>query len=341
MTQFLAKRLLSSLVTLVGLVVIVFFVTHVLPGDAAAVRLGPNATEAEVDALRDEFGLDDPMLEQFSAYLGRTAQFDLGTSIDSGRAIRVEMFKRLPATIELSGAAVIIGAVVGIPLGTIAALRRGGIIDAFARILAVLGSSVALFWLGLLLTFLFYFKFRWFPGPIDRLPLGTSPSPHYTGLYTIDSLIARDLSTFWQAIRALALPAITLGFAATAPVLKMVRSSMIGALESPYVRTARSLGIAERRVVLQDAFRNALLPVITVLGILTGYLIGGNIIVEFVFAWPGIGSYAYNALQKSDLEALQGFVIVVGALYIALNLIIDLAYALADPRIRLAAGSER
>lgn len=341
MTTYLTKRLVSSVVTLVGLVIIVFFVTHVLPGDAAAVRLGPNATEVDVAALRDEFGLDDPMIQQFSSYLGRTAQFDLGTSIDSGRAIRAEIFKRLPATIELSGAAVILGAAVGIPLGAVAALRRGRLIDAVARIFAVLGSSVALFWLGLLLTFLFYFKLGWFPGPINRLPLATAPPPHYTGLYTIDALIAQDLSTFWQAVRSLALPAITLGFAAAAPVFKMVRSAMIGALESPYVRTARSLGIAERRVVVQDAFRNALLPVITVLGILTGYLIGGNIIVEFVFSWPGIGSYAYNALQKSDLEALQGFVIVVGTLYIALNLLIDLTYAIADPRIRLAAGSQQ
>jgi peptide/nickel transport system permease protein len=308
----------------------------VLPGDAAAIRLGPNATEADIEALRDEFGLNDPMHEQFRSYVGRTAQFDLGTSIDSGQAIRAELFKRLPATIELAGAAVLIGASLGIALGVIAALRRGGVIDAFARIFAVLGSSVALFWLGLLLTFVFYFKLGWFPGPIDRLPLSATAPPRKTGLYTIDALLDGDVSTFWQAVQSLALPAITLGFAATAPVLKMVRSSTIGALESPYVRTARSLGIAERRVVLQDAFRNALLPVITVLGILTGYLIGGNIIVEFVFSWPGIGSYAYNALQKSDLEALQGFVIVVGTLYIALNLLIDVCYALADPRIRLA-----
>jgi ABC-type dipeptide/oligopeptide/nickel transport system permease component len=341
MRGYLAKRVLSSVLTLVGLVVIVFFVTHVLPGDAAAVRLGPNATAAEIEALRDEFGLDDPIMAQFSSYIGRTARFDLGTSIDSGREIRSELATRLPATIELAGAAVLLGAVVGIPLGTIAALRRGGVIDGIARIGAVLGSSVALFWLGLLLTFVFYFKLDWLPGPIDRLPLGTTPPPRTTGLYTVDSLLAGDLARFWQAIRALALPAITLGFAATAPVMKMVRSSMIAALDSPYVRTARSLGIAERRVVLQDAFRNALVPVITVLGITTGYLIGGNIIVEFVFSWPGIGSYAYNALQKSDLEALQGFVVVVGALYIGLNLLIDLCYAFADPRVRLAGGTEQ
>lgn len=339
MTRYLTGRALSSLATLVGLVIIVFFVTHVLPGDAAAVRLGPNATEEEIAALRDEFGLDDPLLDQFWTYLGRTARFDLGTSIDSGREIRAELFDRLPATIELAGAAVLIGAVVGIPLGTLAALRRGRVLDAIARVAAVLGSSVALFWLGLLMTFLFYFKLGWFPGPIDRLPLGAAPPPHRTGLYTVDALLAGDLSTLWQAIRALALPALTLGFAAMAPVLKMVRSSMIASLESPYVRTARSLGITERRVVVQDAFRNAVLPVITVLGILTGYLIGGNIIVEFVFSWPGIGSYAYNALQKSDLEALQGFVIVVGTLYIAMNLLIDLCYALADPRIRLGSAA--
>ncbi len=340
MKEYIAKRLLSSLLTLLGLVVIVFFVTHVLPGDAAAIRLGPNATEAEIEALRDEFGLDDPILSQFTDYIGRTLQFDLGTSIDSGRAIRSELFKRLPATVELALAAVLLGAIIGIPLGALAALRRGGVFDAAARAIAVLGSSVALFWLGLMLTYVFFFRLEWLPGPIDRLPIGADAPAKRTGLYTVDALIAGDLTTFWQAFKALVLPAVTLGFAATAPIVKMVRSSMIAELDSAHVRTARAMGIAERTVVLQDAFRNALLPVITVLGIVTGYLIGGNIIVEYVFSWPGIGSYAYNALQKSDLEALQGFVIVVGAIYIGLNLLIDVCYALADPRIRLGGGAE-
>ncbi|MEO6126156.1 MAG: ABC transporter permease [Ilumatobacteraceae bacterium] len=239
----------------------------------------------------------------------------------------------------MSLAAVLIGAVIGIPLGTLAALRRGSVFDVVARGIAVLGSSVALFWLGLMLTYVFFFRLKWLPGPIDRLPFSVTPPTKRTGLYTIDSLLAGDLSTFWHALRALTLPAVTLGFAATAPIVKMVRSSMIAELESAHVRTARAMGIARRNVLLQDAFRNALLPVITVLGIVTGYLIGGNIIVEFVFSWPGIGAYAYNALQKSDLEALQGFVIVVGAIYIALNLVIDVCYALADPKIRLSNGS--
>jgi peptide/nickel transport system permease protein len=337
-TAFLGKRLLTSLATVAGLVVIVFFVTHVLPGDAAAVRLGPNATEEQIEALRGEYGLDDPLFTQFGDYLARTARFDLGTSIDSGQPIRSELAKRLPATIELAGAAVVIGAVVGIPLGVVAALRRGRILDAAARGFAVLGGSVAIFWLGLMLTFVFYFKLGWFPGPVDRLPIGETPPPHRTGLYTVDALLAGDLSTFWQALRSLALPAITLGFAAAAPILKMVRSAMIGTMRSPYVRTARTLGIAPRRIVLQDGLRNALLPVLTVLGNVTGYLIGGNIIVEYVFSWPGIGSYAYNALQKSDLEALQGFVVLVGLLYVGLNLLIDLGYAAADPRVRLTGG---
>jgi peptide/nickel transport system permease protein len=202
-------------------------------------------------------------------------------------------------------------------------------------VFAVLGSSMALFWLGLLLLYFLFYRLRWFPGPIDRLAIGTEPPGTITGFYTIDAALRGQFDVMIEAFRYLALPVLTLGLVLAAPILKMVRASMIDALESEHVRTARAVGVPGRQVLFRDGFRNALLPVTTAIGIVFGYMLGGNIIVEFLFAWPGVGRYAYSAIQVNDLEALQGFVIMVGVLYLTLNVVIDVVYAWIDPRIRL------
>ena len=194
---------------------------------------------------------------------------------------------------------------------------------------------MALFWLGLLLIYFFFYRLGWFPPPVDRLPVSAVPPDRITGFYTIDALLRGDPGLAWTALKQLALPVITLGFVVTAPILKMVRQSMLEILDSDFVRTARAVGVPRREILLRDGFRNALLPVVTTLGIVFGYMIGGNIIVEFIFSWPGMGRYAYDAIQTNDLEALQGFVIVVGVVYVGLNVVVDLLYAWADPRIRL------
>jgi peptide/nickel transport system permease protein len=321
--------------TVVGIVIIVFFIVRVLPGDAAIVRAGPYATQEKIDEIRAQYGFSDPLPVQFKDYMSSVFTGDLGTSIRTGGNVTTELVDRLPASLELAFYAVILAALIGIPIGILAAARKGTWIDGASRVFAVLGSSMALFWLGLLLIYFLFFRLRWFPGPIDRLAIGTKPPGTITGFYTIDAALHGDFGLMWEAFRYLALPVLTLGLVLAAPILKMVRASMIDALESEHVRTARALGVPYLQVLFRDGFRNALLPVTTAIGIVFGYMLGGNIIVEFLFAWPGVGRYAYSAIQVNDLEALQGFVIVVGVLYVALNVVIDLVYAWIDPRIRL------
>jgi ABC-type dipeptide/oligopeptide/nickel transport system permease component len=335
MWRYFGKRLLVSVATVVGIVIVVFFIVRVLPGDAAVVRAGPYANEEKVQQIREQYGLDDPILLQFKDYMAGVFTGDLGTSIRTNGDVTSELLERLPASLELAFYSVLLAAVIGIPFGIIAAARKGTWVDATARVFAVLGSSMALFWLGLLLIYFLFFRLRWFPGPIDRLAVGTEPPGTITGFYTIDAMLRGQFDVMVEAFRYLALPVLTLGLVLAAPILKMVRASMIEALESEHVRTAKAIGVPGRQILFRDGFRNALLPVTTAIGIVFGYMLGGNIIVEFLFAWPGVGRYAYNAIQVNDLEALQGFVIVVGVLYVALNVVIDLVYAWIDPRIRL------
>lgn len=335
MLRYIAKRLGISVITLAGLLVVVFCITRILPGDAAAARLGPEATKADVAALRHSYGLDKPLPAQFVDYVGNVLHGNLGRSVATGQGVTGELMQRLPATIELTLAALIVGALIGFPLGLLGALRRGRWPDAVVRVFAVLGNSVALFWLGLLLVYFLFFRFHLFPAPVGRLPIGVEPPGHITGLYVLDALLTGQPATAGAALRQLLLPALTLGIGVAAPILKMVRSSMIQTLSSDYVRAASALGVPRRTVVAVDALRNALLPVLTLVGIVVGFLIGGNVIVEFLFSWPGMGRYAYDGLQSNDLEVLQGFVVVVGVIYILLNLAIDLLYSVIDPRIRV------
>jgi peptide/nickel transport system permease protein len=321
--------------TVVGIVIIVFFIVRVLPGDAAVVRAGPYANEETVAEIAEKYGLSDPMWEQFTDYMSGVFTGDLGISIRTNGDVTEEILERLPASLELAFFAVLLAALIGIPFGIIAAARKGTWVDSVARVFAVLGSSMALFWLGLLLIYFLFYRLRWFPGPIDRLAVGTEPPGTITGFYTIDAAVRGQWSVMVEAFRYLALPVLTLGLVLAAPILKMVRASMIETLESEHVRTAEAIGVSRWQILFRDGFRNALLPVTTAIGIVFGYMLGGNIIVEFLFAWPGVGRYAYNAIQVNDLEALQGFVIVVGILYVALNVVIDLVYAWIDPRIRL------
>ncbi len=335
MWRYLGRRLLISVATVVGIVIIVFFIVRVLPGDAAVVRAGPYANEETVAEIAEKYGLSDPMWEQFTDYMSGVFTGDLGISIRTNGDVTDELLERLPASLELAFYAVLLAALIGIPFGIIAAARKGTWVDSVARVFAVLGSSMALFWLGLLLIYFLFYRLRWFPGPIDRLAVGTEPPGTITGFYTIDAAVRGQWSVMVEAFRYLALPVLTLGLVLAAPILKMVRASMIETLESEHVRTAEAIGVSRWQILFRDGFRNALLPVTTAIGIVFGYMLGGNIIVEFLFAWPGVGRYAYNAIQVNDLEALQGFVIVVGILYVALNVVIDLVYAWIDPRIRL------
>jgi ABC-type dipeptide/oligopeptide/nickel transport system permease component len=333
MTRFLARRLVTTTLTLLGIIVVVFFVVRVLPGDAAVLRAGPYADAARLAQVRADYGLDKPLYEQFLSYMGGIFHGDLGTSTVSGGSVSSELFSRLPASLEIGLYAVLLACLIGIPMGALAAAHRGGWSDRIVRLGVIAASSMAMFWLGLLLIYFFFYRLGWFPAPIDRLPAGFGPPRHLTGLYTVDAVLSGQTGLAWTAARSLMLPVLTLTVALVAPVMKIVRQSMIETLGSDYVRTARAMGVPERQILMQDGLRNAMLPVVTAIGIVFGYMLGGNIIVETLFAWPGIGRYAYQSIQNNDLEALQGFVILVGVMYVLLNVAIDICYRLIDPRL--------
>lgn len=341
MLRFIARRLLSSLVTVLGIVIVVFVVVRVLPGDGAVLRAGPYASPEKIQEISEEFGLDQPVTTQFGTYMSNLVRGDLGTSIRTEQPVTGELLDRLPASIELALYSVLAAALLGIPLGILAAARRGGVVDWAVRVIAVIGSSMALFWLGLVVIYVFFYRLGWFPGPIDRLDTSVDPPGRVTGLYTVDALLRGEWSTLANALAHLALPVATLAFVLAAPIMKMVRAAMVDALESDHVRTARALGVPRREVLFRDGFRNALIPVTTAIGIVFGYMLGGNIIVEYLFSWPGIGRYAFTATKGNDIDALQGFVIMVGVLYVGLNVVIDLLYARIDPRIRLTGKGDR
>lgn len=333
MTRFLARRLGTTMLTLLGIIVVVFFVVRVLPGDAAVLRAGPYADAERLAQVRADYGLDKPLYEQFLSYMGGILHGDLGTSTVSGGSVTSELFSRLAASLEIGLYAVLFACLIGIPMGALAAAHRGGWLDRIVRLGVIAASSMAMFWLGLLLIYFFFYRLGWFPAPIDRLPAGVGPPRHLTGFYTVDALLTGQVGLAWTAARSLMLPVLTLTVALVAPVMKIVRQSMIETLGSDYVRTARAMGVPERQILMHDGLRNAMLPVVTAIGIVFGYMLGGNIIVESLFAWPGIGRYAYQSIQNNDLEALQGFVILVGVMYVLLNVAIDICYTLIDPRV--------
>ncbi len=335
LTRYIVRRLLLAVVTLVGVVIAVFLLTHVLPGNPAALRAGPLADEDLIARYEAEMGLDQPIHVQFINYAGLLAQGDLGASWRTNQPVRDELAQRLPATIELAVTAFVLALLIGLTLGILAAVYAGRWVDSAIRVFSTLGASLALFWLALVGVHIFYYTLRWAPPPLDRLSVGLAEPPSVTGLFTVDSLLAGDFVALSDALSHLWLPALTLAFVVSAPITRIMRAAMLEVLRSDFVRTARALGLAPRQVILVDALRNALIPVLTTLGIVFGYLMAGNVIVERVFSWAGIGQYAWNALITKDFNAVQGFVLVIAVTYVLLNLLVDMAYGLVDPRIRL------
>ncbi|MGH3004735.1 MAG: ABC transporter permease [Gaiellaceae bacterium] len=333
MIRFLARRLAISALTFVGVVVAVFIIVRLVPGDPAAVRAGPYAGPEEIAQVRRDLGLDRPMPAQFRDFVVGTFTLDLGTSIRTGAPVNEELGARLPATLELALFSLIVAVVVGVTLGVLAAVRQGTAVDGAVRGVIVLGTAMPVFWLGVLLILVFYSTLGIAAPPLGRLPGGVSPPPDVTGFFTVDSLLAGEIDTFFSALHSLALPTAALAFILVAPIANIARSAMLDALRSDYARTARAIGVPPWR----DAFRNALLPVITTIGAVFGFLLGGNVLIERLFAWPGIGQLAFDSLLGKDLQTLQGVVLLVGALYIAINVLVDVAYSLIDPRVRLAA----
>jgi peptide/nickel transport system permease protein len=335
MLTTIARRLLTVIPTLIGVVIVTFLLTRVLPGDPAVYFAGPAATPQSIAQIRHSLGLDLPLPEQFLRYADDLAHADLGNSLSTGRPVIAEIASRLPASAELTLLGLAIAIAVAVPLGVLAAVRQGSWIDHACRIIATAGVSLPVFFTGLLLVYVLYFRLGWAPAPIGRLDVFASAPPHVTGFYLIDSLIAGDFETLRAALGQLMLPAATLGLFSLAPIARMTRASMLAVLAADFIRTARASGLAERTVVITYALRNAMLPVVTTLGMVFSFLLGANVLVEKVFAWPGIGSYAIEALIASDFAPVQGFVLTMAVLYVALNLAIDIVYGVIDPRVRL------
>jgi len=331
------KRLLMAVPSLVGVVIVTFLLTRALPGDPAAYFAGPAATKEAIEQIRVSLGLDKPLIVQFGRYLRDLARGDLGNSLTTGQPVGKEIRERLPASAELTLLGLVLSISIAVPLGILAATRPGSLIDHACRVLATAGVSLPVFFTGLILVYVFYYLLGWAPAPLGRLDVFYSPPPQVTGFYLIDSAIAGDGELFLASLKQLILPAATLGIFSLAPIARMTRASMLAVLASDFVRTARASGLAPYTVIVTYAFRNAMIPVVTTLGMVFSFLLGANVLVEKVFAWPGIGSFAVEALIASDFAPVQGFVLTMAVMYVALNLLIDILYGLIDPRVRIEA----
>jgi peptide/nickel transport system permease protein len=331
------KRLLMAVPSLIGVVIVTFLLTRALPGDPAAYFAGPAATKEAVEEVRVKLGLDKSLPEQFVRYLRDLARGDLGTSLTTGQPVVAEIRTRLPASAELTLLGLIVSMGVAVPLGILAATRPGSLVDHACRVVATAGVSLPVFFTGLILVYVFYYLLGWAPAPLGRLDIFFSAPPEVTGFYLIDSLIAGDGEVFRASLAQLVLPALTLGIFSLAPIARMTRASMLAVLSSDFVRTARACGLSPFTITIAYAFRNAMLPVVTTLGMVFSFLLGANVLVEKVFAWPGIGSFAVEALIASDFAPVQGFVLTMAVMYVALNLMIDVLYGLIDPRVRIEA----
>jgi len=332
-SRLILSRLAQALPALAGIVVVTFILTRALPGDPAAYFAGPAADARSIAQIREQLGLDRPLPIQFLSYVTDLLQGDLGRSISTGQPVAEALMQRLPASLELTLFALLLSALIAIPLGVAAARRPDSWVDQACRLLVTAGVSLPTFFTGLLLVYVFYFILGWAPPPLGRLDLVYISPPQVTGFFTIDALLDGDFATFRAALAQLVLPAMTLALFTLAPIARMTRASMIQALGSEFIRTARASGLSERKIVYTYAFRNAMLPVVTTLGMVFSFMLGANVLVEKVFAWPGIGSFAVEALVVSDYAAVQGFVLAMAVLFVLLNLLIDVVYTLADPRV--------
>jgi len=338
MRRYVIRRVGLAVLTLAGIVVLVFMVTHILPGNPALVQAGGYANAHTLHVIERQMGLNRSLAAQFGSYLGNIAHGNLGTSYTTGNTVAHDLLTRLPATAELAVASTILATSIGIPLGVAAGLRAGSVTDWAGRTGAIIGTSIPLYWLGLVLIVVFYGKLHIAPAPTGEVNPFAAVPPSYTHSLILDSLLSGNWPTFFDTLRHLALPAITLGIVETAPILKITRSATLEVAGSDYVRTARAYGLSRWEILKSDVLRNVAPKALTALGIVFGFLLGGSILVERIYDWPGIGLYAWNAVTTTDYDAIQGYILLVGLMYVLLNLAIDLLYAAADPRIRFGSA---
>jgi peptide/nickel transport system permease protein len=328
------RRLVASLPALLGVVCITFVLMRVLPGDPAVFfASGPSAGRAEIEQLRHTMGLDRPVPVQLAIYLKDIASGDLGRSMTTGQPVAKDIANRLPASLELTFCALFIALLVSVPLGVLAALRPGSAVDHAVRLLCTAGVCVPTFVSGLLLIYVFYYLLGWAPDPTARIDIFAAAPPAITGFYLVDFALVRDWEGWMAAFSQLVLPAITMAMFVLAPLARMTRGSMLAVLGSDFIRTAQAMGLPRWRIIGAYALRNALLPVLTITGIVFSTMLGANVLVEKVFSWPGVASYALDALLASDYAPVQAFVLLMASIFVVVNVVIDVLYGIVDPRV--------
>ncbi|HBG73990.1 MAG: peptide ABC transporter permease [Chloroflexi bacterium GWB2_49_20] len=327
------KRLLLLIPILLGISIITFAITHIIPGDPLYILLSPYAKEDDIQNARVELGLDKPLYVQYGIYLNDLVHGDLGYAYRTRKPVLDDIKQRFPATFELTTLSLFLAVIVGVPLGVQAAVHRDTWFDHLVRIVSVGGVSIPIFWTGVVLIYILYYKLKIAPPPMGRMGIMDTPPDTITGMYIMDSILTKNWVALKVSLKYIALPAITLSFAMLAPIMRITRNSMLEVLNSNFVRTARSLGLSKRTVIYNDALRNALLPVVTSIGQILGWSLGGEVLVEVVFSWPGLGYYAVNSILNTDYAPVQGFVLLTAMIYVLVNLAVDLLYTVIDPRI--------
>jgi peptide/nickel transport system permease protein len=331
--SYVLKRLLYLVPVLLGVTLLVFVISHAIPGDPARMMAGQKASHEAVENLRRSMGLDRPLPEQYATYLLGLLRGDLGVSIRNQRPVVEDLQDFFPATLELSLVSMLLCVSVGLPLGIISAVRRNRPIDHASRVFSVFGVSMPVFWLGLMLLLLFYRTLGWLPGS-GRLDIHTDPPAQVTGLYLIDTLVEGSLGKFGDALLHILMPAFCLSYVYLAIITRIVRSSMISVMGLDFITTARANGISEAAIILKHCLKNSLIPTVTITGLSIGELLGGAILTETIFNWPGMGKYVVDSVNFLDFPAMMGFTLVVALAYVLINLAVDVLYALLDPQIR-------
>ncbi|WP_319410918.1 ABC transporter permease [uncultured Cohaesibacter sp.] len=333
MRRLIINRLGMMILMLLGLMVITFVVSNVAPGDPARLAAGPDATQEMVEVIRVERGLDKPLVMRFFVYLGHVLTGDFGKSIHTGRPVLQDLSIFFPATLELVLVSIGFAIILGIPLGVISAVKQNQAADHLIRIFAVSGVAMPMFWLGLMLQWYLALEADIFPLG-GQLGIMTDPPAHITGLLTIDALLTLNFPVFAEAFMHILLPALALSFPALASIIRVNRAEMLEALNKDYVTNAKAQGIGPFRIVAHYALKNALLPTLAMIGLRFGWMLGGTVLVEGVFDWPGVGLYAAKAAISSDFEPIMAVTLILGGSFMLANLLIDLAYAALDPRVR-------
>ena len=331
--NYIVRRIAISIVVLFGVSAIAFSMAYLLPSDPVTSRY-PDITVEQREEMRRQMGLDQPLVIQYARYMESVFRGDFGRSFGTGNSVGQDLALRIPATLELATFGILFGALVGLPLGIIAAVQRGRMSDHVIRVLNLLAQSIPAFWLGVVLIFYLYFQMRVVPSPIGRLSMMFTPPPGVTGFFTIDAMLAGKWDVALAALRQLMLPAFILGLGVISPIVRITRSAMGESLGEDYLTFGRALGLRPRQLVLGDAFRGALVPIVTTLGFIIGHVLAGAAVVETVFAWPGLGRYAVTAITTSDMAPVSTCILLIASSVAVANLVVDLSYALIDPRIR-------